>query len=304
MINYNKILIFTFLFLSFVTDAQEISNVHFEQVGKQIHIYYDLEGDKEYSVQVYCSTDNGQYWGKPLKQLTGAVGDGQKAGNGKMIVWDVLQERDKLVGNVQFKLNASLGSIGTFIDSRDGQTYKWVRIGDQVWMAENLNYKTGNCWCYKNMGINCYKYGRLYDWKTARIVCPSGWHLPTDNEWKILEMYLRISQSESYERHWSYGTDEGKKLKNTSDWNSKGNGTDAVGFTALLGGYRSYGGNFRNLGDDGSWCSATALNSTRVWYRYLSYGYARVYRDYYDKEDGFSVRCVRGEEKLPLPIGY
>ncbi|MCF6171663.1 MAG: formylglycine-generating enzyme family protein, partial [Bacteroidales bacterium] len=90
--------------------SQQITNIHFEQVAKQIHIYYDLSGDGAYTIQVFCSTDNGQSWGKPLQKVSGAVGQNQKAGNGKMIVWDVLKEREKLMGNILFKVSASQGA--------------------------------------------------------------------------------------------------------------------------------------------------------------------------------------------------
>ncbi len=272
--------------------AQQISNIHFEQVAKQIHIYYNLEGNQEYTVQVFCSTDNGQSWGRPLKHVTGAVGENQKPGKGKMIVWDVLAERDKLSGNIQFRLEAFPGNIGFFTDIRDGQTYKCVQIGKQIWMAENLNYKTANSWCYNNKAANCNQYGRLYRLNAARTVCPAGWHLPTDDEWKELEMFLGINQYEANTTGWR-GTNEGKKLKRTSGWNSNGKGTNKVDFMAIPGGYRYTNGNFLNLGFNGFWWSATPNDFSNAWYRYLYSDNDKVYRNYYNKMYGLSVRCVR-----------
>jgi uncharacterized protein (TIGR02145 family) len=280
------------LLLAFSSFSQKVSNIHFEQVGKQIHIYYDLEGDQEYTIQVFCSTNNGQSWGEQLRYVTGAVGEKQKPGKGKMIVWNVLAEREKLSGEVRFKVEAGLGNIGTFTDARDGQIYKWVKIGKQVWMAENLNYKTANSWCYENKATNCDKYGRLYKWEAARIACPTGWHLLSDDEWKTLEMYLGMSQDEADDTGLR-GTNEGKKLKSTSDWNSSGNGTDEVGFMALPGSYRRTSGDFYYMGNYGTWWSATASGSTYAWYRYLTYNYDGVYRGHDNKNSGFSVRCLR-----------
>ena len=77
-------------------------------------------------------------------------------------------------------------NFGKMVDSRDGQEYKTVKIGNQIWMAENLNYETAHSYCYDNRMSNCIKYGRLYEWENALTACPVGFHLPTLQEWKAL----------------------------------------------------------------------------------------------------------------------
>ncbi len=190
---------------------------------------------------------------------------------------------------------------GTLIDSRDGQSYKTVKIGDQWWMAENLNYNTGNSWCYDNDLDNCNVYGRLYDWETACNACPDGWHLPTDNEWKILEKELGMSNKDADDTGWR-GTNEGGKLKEagTYHWESPNKGvTNSSGFQALPGGYRDYSdGPFSSLGYVAYFWSATEWSVTEgvaslAWTRYLYSDNAGVIRTFNWKSAGFSVRCVQ-----------
>ncbi len=205
---------------------------------------------------------------------------------------------------------------GTFIDSRDNTEYSWVQIGEQIWMAENLKYLpsvvgpgTGSnseayCYVYGYDGTsisaakateNYQTYGVLYNWPAAMQACPTGWHLPSDDEWKELEMFLGMSQEQADEWGWR-GTDEGGKLKETgiTHWNSPNEGaTNETGFTALPGGYRNVSGYFNLLGDYGGWWSATENGSFNAWRRNLYYNYSNVNRDRSSRDHGYSVRCVR-----------
>ncbi len=203
----------------------------------------------------------------------------------------------------------------------EGNVYRTVTIGAQVWMAENLkvtHYRNGDAipkvtdntaWStltsgaysnYNNDGGNVATYGRLYNWyavEDSRNVAPEGWHVPSDAEWKQLEMHLGMSQSLAGATGWR-GTDEGGKMKEagTSHWLSPNTGaTNESGFSALPSGLRySVGGYFDNLGNcDGFW-SSTEYSSDGAWYRALDFERAQVHRYYYgSKQDGFSVRCVR-----------
>ena len=174
-------------------------------------------------------------------------------------------------------------NYSTFIDSRDGKTYNTVKIGTQTWMAENLNYKTSDSWCYDNNSSNCNTYGRLYTWEAALNACPSGWHLPTDAEWITLTNYLG-------------GEDvAGGKLKSTTGWDSPNTGaTNSSGFLALPSG--ACGGNdgsFSSVGHHGYWWSSTEDYTDYAWFRYMDYDYSYVLRDYSSKSSGWSVRCLK-----------
>jgi uncharacterized protein (TIGR02145 family) len=167
----------------------------------------------------------------------------------------------------------------TFTDTRDGHEYLAVKIGGKTWMAQNLNYKTSNSWCYENDESSCGKYGRLYDWNTAKAVCPGGWHLPSQAEWDTLV-------------NAAGGNVAGKKLKAASGWNENGNGTDDYGFSALPGGYYYDGLGFKYAGNQGNWWTAMEYGSNYAYDRNMAYSYDRVNEYHSSKIIGFSVRCV------------
>lgn len=123
-----------------------------------------------------------------------------------------------------FSSSSFLIDSNSLIDSRDGQIYKIVKIGDQIWMAQNLNFNNANSYCYSQNSSNCAKYGRLYTWSAASIACPNGWHLPTNEEWYSL--FDAVGGPSI----------AGKELKSTTGWNNGGNGSDAYGFSALPAG--------------------------------------------------------------------
>ena len=273
----NTLLTFSLL-ISALAFSQEVSNIHFEQVGNQIHIYYDLEGNQDYTVKVFCSTDNGKNWGKSLKQVTAAIGKNQTPGNNKMIVWDVLTEQERLSGEVRFKIEVI--NVGSFTDTRDGQTYKWVKIGKQVWMAENLNYKIEDSYCYENKPANCLIYGRLYDGWDAKTVCPNGWHLPNIEEWEILKNYLDDraggKMKEKGESHWKH---------------PNAGATNSSGFTALPGGMQYSG--FEKLGSRGYWWSSTDGFETNSKRCRIIFSNDKLGFGPFSKSCDLSVRCLR-----------
>jgi uncharacterized protein (TIGR02145 family) len=171
--------------------------------------------------------------------------------------------------------------IGTFTDERDGQTYRTVKMPDgKVWMAENLRFKIDGSWCYKNCEDNCGKYGRLYDWNMAKLACPKGWHLPSNDEWRELVTVVGYSTA-------------GNKLKSKSGWEESGNGTDDYGFSALPGGGRGSVGGFGNAGYYGYWWTTAENSSDYAYARSMRYDGDYVYDDFGLKCLGASVRCVQ-----------
>ena len=207
----------------------------------------------------------------------------------------------------------------------DGNVYETVQIGDQLWMKENLkvtHYNNGdeiqyvqsessepNVW--ENLSTGAYgyynddlshqeTYGNLYNWYAVETgnLAPEGWHVPTDDEIKQLEMYLGMSQEEA-DGTGHRGTNEGSKLAGMADLWNDGNlvnnpefGTS--GFNLLPGGYRiSYGGYYDSMGLVGYFWSSTENSSNYAWNRVLYYYSSDIDRYDYDKKFGFSVRCVR-----------
>lgn len=178
----------------------------------------------------------------------------------------------------------------TITDTRDGQKYIIVEIGDQTWFANNLNYETGDSWWYNNSESNGEIYGRLYTWDTAQIACPEGWRLPSDDDWKILEIQLGMSEIAANEESWR-GTIEGDKMKSLSGWNNDGNGTNSSGFNGLPGGF--YGLNYNSIGDIAGWWTSTEKSNSAAWERGLDYNSSQVFRFDPPKTFRLSVRCIK-----------
>jgi len=173
-----------------------------------------------------------------------------------------------------------------FTDARDGQEYKFVFIGDQVWMAENLKFKASDSKCGDGNGLSddntptCETYGRLYDWATAQDACPVGWHLPTNDEWT--ELITKVGGEST----------AGTKLKaNSSLWITN-TGTDDYGFSALPGGGYGYG-IFGDVGNWGYWWSATEYNASDAFGWQMKHNEARALRASDGKSELSSVRCVQ-----------
>jgi uncharacterized protein (TIGR02145 family) len=200
----------------------------------------------------------------------------------------------------------------------DGRTYDLVEIGGQCWFADNLatdQYRNGDAiptgldnttWestttgayaIYDNTPANDVTYGKLYNWYTTvdtRGLCPTGWHVPSDCDWMYLESSLGMPVADQETVGNNRGTNEGGALKAATNWTSPNTGaTNSSGFTALPGGYRVEDGTYDTIGDYGFWWSSTELYSNNAWFRNLECFSSVVYRQYFNKPYGISVRCVR-----------
>jgi uncharacterized protein (TIGR02145 family) len=196
----------------------------------------------------------------------------------------------------------------------EGETYETVVIGNQTWMARNLNYNASGSKCYDNDKANCTKYGRLYDWATAMAlpsscnssscasqistkhkgICPSGWHIPSGADWSALMKVADPSCS---------GGDcagAGTKLKSASGWepdNDDGTpfGTDDFGFAALPGGFGFPAdvNFFSGVGGVGYWWSTKETSANYAGYRDMYYENEASIWTYNNKSNLYSVRCLQ-----------
>jgi len=215
---------------------------------------------------------------------------------------------------------------GTVTDV-DSNVYKTVKIGNKWWMAENLRtkrYANGDTiefisahladtvWSHKTKGAYCVidntidssnLFGYLYNFYAvadSRKLAPAGWHIPSDDEWKVLEMFLGMSQAQADSNNWR-GYDQGNKLKivggSASYWMKSDDvytifGNNQSGFTALGGACRVFDGQWGDLTHTAFWWTSTTKDAN-AWYRSLDYNKPNVFRYYGPKTYGFSVRCVK-----------
>jgi len=220
------------------------------------------------------------------------------------------------------------------VEDYDGNKYKTVRLGEQVWMAENLrttHYADGTplvdgtdsgsieddfttpyyFWCDDDSAAYAETYGALYTWAAAmrgdtssntnpsnvQGVCPNGWHLPSDKEWQQLLMYMGLDKAEIESGLWA-GTDEGGKLKetDTTHWKAPNTGaTNETGFTGVPSGYRHFVGAYAFFPTDALIWTSTVYSEFSGRYYGLRYDRATVRSSNERKDFALSVRCVRDE---------
>ena len=218
---------------------------------------------------------------------------------------------------IAFSFNQCYRNDNSTVEDIDGNVYKTTLIGKYWWMAENLKttrYNDGvqiplvkdqSIWLMLNHDAFCFyknnenyadTFGFLYNWYTVSSgkICPDGWRVPTDEEWKYLEGFTDSKYEDGdsvWEKMGLRGYDVGLKLKSTSGWRPGATGTDDFGFTGLPGGERL--SRFYAGGSSGFWWSNSEASSSSAYYRNLIYSFEQVARDTHPKRMGFSVRCIK-----------
>ncbi len=207
--------------------------------------FYRVDGTDELGFlalepDYWSSTEDDKYnaYHIDMPSKDGSAGVAREAKSKGLHVRCLLGEAERAEQKKQDKI------VADFTDKRDGKTYRTVAIGEQTWMAENLNYETENSYCYDNNVNNCTQYGRLYEWEVANVACPDGWHLPSQDDWEDLIITVGNRDIAALE------------LKSKFGWNDSIAGLDKYGFSALPAGYK-YGENFGKGGLNTEWWSTT-----------------------------------------------
>lgn len=207
-----------------------------------------------------------------------------------------------------FRKKAPVVETGAFTDTRDNQSYGWVKIGGQTWMSENLKYASVNSACYANNSVNCTNYGRLYTWAEAmnnagsstvtpsgvQGQCPTGWHLPSVAEWRQMWYYIAAKEDVGAGSCFDSYCEVGLFLKTVNGWTGDNANLDSYGFHAKAGGWGIEDWNlFRQIGFAGIWW-ATDLDATGFAGNIgLQGDYTLIDVDFLDPTYLHSVRCVK-----------
>jgi uncharacterized protein (TIGR02145 family) len=282
-----------------------VTNVTFSITGTTVTVNYDVTDAEQSTVTISMevSSDGGATWNYNFGAATGNIGSGVPVGNNKTITWTYSG-----ANNPNFKIlilandETADGSPcpGTETVIYSGKTYHTIQIGPQCWLKENLD--VGNMihgidtaknngiiekYCYNDSLANCTIYGGLYQWNEAmqyvttpgtKGICPTGWHIPTYAEFQTLAATV---------------SNDGNSLKAVGQGTGSGAGTNTSGFSALLAGYRDYGGSFFYLGYYTFFWSSTEYDASDAYYMYLYYSDSNIGFSNGNKENGSSVRCAK-----------
>lgn len=268
----------------------KIENVYFEQVENNIIVYYDLVSGNiraKFSVSIEGSDNNGKTWDVDILSTSGDIGEDQIAGTNKKIIWNVLEDYKEKSGPIKFKILVNSNALmSVLFDERDGENYNVVLIDNLLWMQENLAYnpnseKLNN----KSLGPEC---GGYYRWETALSICPDGWHLPSDSEWKLLEKEIGLPPedlSETGERGEYPGYNKhsfGNKLKD-----------EPYNFTYAYCGYIDIRGNQKVQDVVAIFWTSTEDFNGNAFFRSLSNFTNGITRLTTNQNSKLNVRCVK-----------
>lgn len=210
---------------------------------------------------------------------------------------DVILSSDSREGSSSSSAKTTAGSeydatANTLKDLRDGQTYRTVKIGNQVWMAENLDFETEKSFCYNDSSKYCDKYGRLYTWAAAVDACPTGWHLPASAEFDTL---FKAVGAQSV---------AGNRLKAATGWNTNLNLGDEYGFSALPAGNRYFDGTYNSEGTNADfWASTEDKDGSNAYAMYLNSDDGGAFLTAQSRNLGKSVRCVKDDTTSSVSSG-
>lgn len=310
--------------ISFTTGSGvEINTLQYSMLYKWVDIFGEVTDDGGSEV-----TEKGFYWGTSTEVITSGTKISVSLGSGLFsttlanlipgttyyyVAYAVSDDREYYGSELSFEVPST--EIATFVDSRDQEVYEMVEIGDQVWMAENLratkfndgaeipnvtddntwSNNSGSAYCWYNNDPAITEWGALYNWTTVNTgkLCPTGWHVPTDQEWKQLEMFLGMDEATANLGGFR-GTNEGGMLKHTDLWESPNTGaTNEVKFSVIPSGLRYPDGRFAGRNTTAFiWASDPADGSDPI-RRHFFVDYGTISRAPAKKAFGFSVRCVK-----------
>ncbi len=322
-----KIIILLFVFCSGLLYAQApvISNVSFSQRTDGsliVDVYYDVDDMNLMNITLTASDDGGSTWDLNCSSVSGDVGSAISKGTNKHIVWDFYADNPGISGsNFMVRVTAQdYLETGTMTD-QDGNVYATVKIGEKWWMAEDLRvttYRNGDPiphvtdnaeWSALSTGAYCYYnndsdnaavYGAMYNWYAVvdpRNLAPEGWRVPSDYDYKVLEMSIGLTSAEANSSGASRCDDGGKlKEEGTSHWNTPNtSATNESGFRARGGGYRyDANGAFYSMNYGARyWTSTHVVTNVSAFTRELSYLNDDIIRSYDENGFGLSVRLVK-----------
>ncbi|MBN1339107.1 MAG: fibrobacter succinogenes major paralogous domain-containing protein [Bacteroidales bacterium] len=274
-------------------DKLYFANVNFENSVQCIKMLSDgLSGSNAIKLEYKGFTKQGEY-----KSTTAKSGFKYAFGNqlqylgyarSPQFVPGMDMITDIPIGNadIVFEIFEGLPCPGTPFLFYGARYYSTVQIGNQCWMKENMAYNINNSFCYENSTSNCEKYGRLYKWTAASIVCPDGWHLPDNDEW-----------NELFDLLGGMGFAAGKmKVHGTVYWDPPNSpSTNESGFSALPAGLRMYDGSYNTMYSHTYFWSSTEYDASRAWEVALYAVSIGATMSHNTKEWGISVRCVKDE---------